>query len=334
MHEHLGLGAALAPAAAPSPCATLAEQVRAALSTHSGRVIDLFRRWDEDGSGTITKRELRKVLPLLGLNSVRDEATDALFDSWDDDGSGFIDYRELHATLKRGARPRGGARPATALVRSVVASPSRSLWTSPGGYVDAPRREKALLGLIRPCTARATLCNGACQAPGSRAAAAGPPAARPRVVHAGLPAGRPSTARTCGGGGGGGTSTPRVAACTGQAEYPAVPASYAVLVGGGADRGRAVALEAESAISAMGAMVQATTEARDRLRASVAGPAGAKTARIRAAQVRAQVDEARSHFNQMKGEVKGALNDLWAQLESDAGEAVRLGLTGTAEPRA
>jgi hypothetical protein len=50
--------------------------------------------------------------------------------------------------------------------------------------------------------------------------------------------------------------------------------------------------------------------------------------------VRAQVDEARSHFNQMKGEVKGALNDLWAQLESDAGEAVRLGLTGTAEPRA
>jgi Ca2+-binding EF-hand superfamily protein len=31
------------------------------------RVIDLFREWDEDGSGTVSKKEFRKAMPMLGL---------------------------------------------------------------------------------------------------------------------------------------------------------------------------------------------------------------------------------------------------------------------------
>tara|TARA_B100000767_G_C19274370_1_gene332740 strand:+ start:185 stop:313 length:129 start_codon:yes stop_codon:yes gene_type:complete len=31
------------------------------------RVIDLFREWDENGSGAVTKKEFRVAMPLLGL---------------------------------------------------------------------------------------------------------------------------------------------------------------------------------------------------------------------------------------------------------------------------
>ena len=35
--------------------------------TYQVRVIDLFREWDEDGDGTVSKKEFRKAMPLLGL---------------------------------------------------------------------------------------------------------------------------------------------------------------------------------------------------------------------------------------------------------------------------
>ena len=31
------------------------------------RVIDIFRAWDEDGSGTVSKKEFAQSLPMLGL---------------------------------------------------------------------------------------------------------------------------------------------------------------------------------------------------------------------------------------------------------------------------
>ena len=59
------------------------------------RVIDLFREWDEDESGTVSKKEFRKAMPMLGLQvSKRD--IDALFDSWDPDGSGQLELGELN----------------------------------------------------------------------------------------------------------------------------------------------------------------------------------------------------------------------------------------------
>ena len=40
------------------------DQVRDALSKNAVRVIDLFREWDEDGNGTVSKKEFRKAMPL------------------------------------------------------------------------------------------------------------------------------------------------------------------------------------------------------------------------------------------------------------------------------
>ena len=56
-------------------------QLRDALSQNAVRVIDLFKSWDEDGNGKVSKLEFRKSLPMLGLTADK-AAMDALFDSW------------------------------------------------------------------------------------------------------------------------------------------------------------------------------------------------------------------------------------------------------------
>ena len=77
-------------------------QLRNALSAKGTRVIDLFRQWDADGSGTVSKKEFRMAMPKLGLTAPKKEI-DLLFDSFDPDGSGEIDYKELNKILRRGA---------------------------------------------------------------------------------------------------------------------------------------------------------------------------------------------------------------------------------------
>ena len=66
------------------------------------RVIDLFKERDENGAGTVSKKEFRRAMPLLGLEVPRAEV-DALFDSWDPDGSGSLEIPELNKVLRRGA---------------------------------------------------------------------------------------------------------------------------------------------------------------------------------------------------------------------------------------
>ena len=64
------------------------------------RVVDLFREWDEDQSGTVSKKEFRKAMPHLGLE-VPKEAIDELFDTIDPDGSGQLSFKELQKALRR-----------------------------------------------------------------------------------------------------------------------------------------------------------------------------------------------------------------------------------------
>ena len=55
-----------------------------ALRQPYGRVIDLFRSWDGNKDGSVTKAEFRNALPLLQLNGdVSLAEVDALFDSFD-----------------------------------------------------------------------------------------------------------------------------------------------------------------------------------------------------------------------------------------------------------
>ena len=80
--------------------AGVAQELRDMLTAKAVRVIDLFKQWDEDGNGAVSKKEFRKAMPLLGLEVPKKEI-DALFDSWDPDGSGMIEYSELNKLLRR-----------------------------------------------------------------------------------------------------------------------------------------------------------------------------------------------------------------------------------------
>jgi len=79
---------------------TIQEQLRDALVDHSMRVMDLFREWDEDGNGEISREEFRKALPMLGLHA-SSEQLKVLFDEFDADTSGSISFRELNRKLRR-----------------------------------------------------------------------------------------------------------------------------------------------------------------------------------------------------------------------------------------
>jgi hypothetical protein len=79
---------------------TVVEQLRDALVANSMRVIDLFREWDDDGDGEITKEEFRKAIPRLGLVGHSD-SIDTLFDEFDLDHGGTITFRELNKQLRR-----------------------------------------------------------------------------------------------------------------------------------------------------------------------------------------------------------------------------------------
>jgi len=78
---------------------TVVEQLRDALAKNSGKVIDLFREWDTNGDGNVSKKEFHKAMPLLGLNVAAKEI-DALFDAFDPDQSGSIGHKELQKLLK------------------------------------------------------------------------------------------------------------------------------------------------------------------------------------------------------------------------------------------
>ena len=81
------------------------EQLRDILIENAVRVIDLFKEWDEDGDGTVSKKEFRRAMPMLGLELPRQDV-DALYDSWDPDGSGSITLKELERVLKAPAAGR------------------------------------------------------------------------------------------------------------------------------------------------------------------------------------------------------------------------------------
>ena len=84
----------------------LKDQLRDALQKNLARVIDLFREWDDDGNGTVSKREFRLALPMLGLVGCPANVADELFDSFDKDGGGSVDYDELSRALR--PKPMGG----------------------------------------------------------------------------------------------------------------------------------------------------------------------------------------------------------------------------------
>ena len=77
------------------------QRLREKLAAQSARVLDLFRKWDIDGDGRVTKDEFAKALPDLGFRDASPAEIDELFRSFDQDGEGEISFRELHRMLRR-----------------------------------------------------------------------------------------------------------------------------------------------------------------------------------------------------------------------------------------
>ena len=85
-----------------SPEALLLDLVQTLGKAHvTARVRDIFRSWDADGSGTVSRREFGRMLPAIGMTGVETEDVDRLFSSLDTDGSGSLDVLELDGKLRR-----------------------------------------------------------------------------------------------------------------------------------------------------------------------------------------------------------------------------------------
>ena len=90
----------------------VALELKLALSAHLGRLADLFRGFDTDKSGTITKFEFRRALYDLGYDGDA-AAADSVFNMADRDGCGQVDFDELSKMLSESslapASPPSGA---------------------------------------------------------------------------------------------------------------------------------------------------------------------------------------------------------------------------------
>jgi Ca2+-binding EF-hand superfamily protein len=100
-------------------------QIAAALRRNAGKVLDLFREWDANGDGEVSKKEFRKAMPAIGLD-VSVQEVDALFDSWDRDGGGALNLKELSKVLKSPPPPLATALPKSSSLPSLSKLPASS----------------------------------------------------------------------------------------------------------------------------------------------------------------------------------------------------------------
>jgi hypothetical protein len=66
------------------------QKLQQVLRDNAVRVIDIFREWDEDGDGLVSKKEFRNAVSALGYQAPREDV-DAVFSLFDD----FDEPREL-----------------------------------------------------------------------------------------------------------------------------------------------------------------------------------------------------------------------------------------------
>ena len=131
----------------------LAELRRTVLKRGMPRVIDLFRRFDVDGSGKIDSDEFRKAMQALEL-AWPVEDMDLLFQSVDRDGSGSVEYKELNKLLRQGADVQLDAalKPGAVEIMKKQTSPKRTRNQAPSG----PMKAVTIEGLRAALTANST----------------------------------------------------------------------------------------------------------------------------------------------------------------------------------
>lgn len=80
-------------------------ELRMALANSSNQVKHVFERWDEDGSGCVSRREFRRAVRGMGFTlpdwDVSDAQIDEIFREFDTDDSGSISLAELDRKLRK-----------------------------------------------------------------------------------------------------------------------------------------------------------------------------------------------------------------------------------------
>ena len=77
----------------------VSEQIIGALIANAGKVLDLFRSWDVNEDGLVTRAEFHEAMHTLGLD-VPPEAIDQIFTRWDRDGGDTLSVPELTKILR------------------------------------------------------------------------------------------------------------------------------------------------------------------------------------------------------------------------------------------
>jgi calcium-binding protein CML len=77
------------------------QQIREALNKAGKHPIELFKNWDDDGNGTMSKAELGALMEVLSGMRLSDSELDKLFDSFDRDHSGKLSFKELQMKLSQ-----------------------------------------------------------------------------------------------------------------------------------------------------------------------------------------------------------------------------------------
>ena len=76
-------------------------KLREKMRANRTRVMDLFKQWDKDESGLVSRDEFARGLSKSGVQ-LRDADVTLLFDFFDVDGSGTIDFYEMNEQLRVG----------------------------------------------------------------------------------------------------------------------------------------------------------------------------------------------------------------------------------------
>ena len=94
--------------------ASVVARLREALARVGTRVVDVFKQWDYNGDGQISREEFNMAMPLLGVRASPAEL-EQLFAIFDPDRSGTVDYRELNAQLRHITATGAHTKPLTSL---------------------------------------------------------------------------------------------------------------------------------------------------------------------------------------------------------------------------
>ena len=105
------------------PNVSVIDQLRAGLAESNTRVLDLFREWDKDGDGKISKKDFNRSFLEIAPD-FPPELVDATFDECDPDKSGEIEFNELDKLLRRrGNTPQQSAAAVSKLKLAAKKSP-------------------------------------------------------------------------------------------------------------------------------------------------------------------------------------------------------------------